>query len=42
MQMGAVHEILKAAISRAKPGDVQAHKDIYCELVSILSLIDRD
>lgn len=30
--MSAVHENLQAALSRARPGDTEAHKDIYCEL----------
>jgi hypothetical protein len=29
--MSTVYEALKAALSKAKPEDVEAHKDIYCE-----------
>jgi hypothetical protein len=34
--MSEIHEILKAAMSKAKPDDVEAHKDIYCEPVSMM------
>ena len=37
--MSTIHEDLKAAVAKARPDDVEAHKDIYCEPALVTSIL---